>query len=1457
MRIFAGIGGLLADLTYGKTSQGEDTEGTSQSNAAGSGTKESTSTKFPRSLERSCGSSSKVSQRESDVDEIEEVDGFPGRRGGVKRGREQVDGLDFPSAKRKAWPIEGERRLVGRDGAFSTEKAVGRPTSESNHGVLFKGTNGRSVGRGFRPVDTLNKQHHALPAPGNRIDAPRRGMISVNGHVVKPLETGKATDRSPMSSRVGSNVQRESFRNLNPSNARAKGPNTEPSPKKQKVEHLGSTNGVKSDPVDLTEPDDDEAFITAKVRNFVGSAAHSTSSHRSSPHHSSPAPPPQRVRTAVDGTGCNNAFANSNEYYKSGKPKSSRHKSGPRGTRNPSQTPSVISLTPANGAGPRHSGDRAAPVTWGDSESVGVQSRSKGARERRISQTAPMQLIHLDDSMENLATGKVLQGSDADLKDASRVLSLNAEVRWHTEKQHKAGVQPRPNSRGREMLLERGTSGWRTELGKHDRETEQKKLDQTFVRDPPARALANGAKARDSVRDKLKIASAAGSPFATEAVDTSLSSVDELQSGNTIISQALRSISPNGKQSGAARAGTPSDLKPTKFTLSEKSKNRQQAAKEAAQQDDERLSVTPIAIYTVACCSVNRAGRIVYDARSKKHDIYDGDLPVVLPGGGIVAIGRQEAHKIILSKDSPRVYLMGGSTRVSNGRICIAFRDSQDVDWFHERLMLVTEDSIAIENLSADRHEACFAHQSRDIQAAHDKKAKIRANQQTSKIGLHDGGGAVSEDESIQYDDVTTEEQPVRTGRRDAMLAAHVTVSSVGPSAPAMEVRSHYFHQEGGATRRSTREKKFVQVRVQTPSPERWSRLHNPKRWSKPVEYPPQSARRVTVEFGDIERLDEGQFLNDNLISFGLRKIQEEMALEHRESVHFFNSFFYTSLTTKNGRKSLNYESVKKWTKGKDLLSTTYVVVPINIDLHWYVAVICNLDQLKRQAGNDEEEEKQDEDEFAYLKDSVENEVPQMDAHPARDEPVANDSSSPTAEQPTEYTAEMKKLSLASSGPASPVDTEVFEFGENGVVRTTSHHDAEATSTQLDSRPSTAAAKAKKGGKKKLAPAPRKYRPDTPAIITLDSFGLPHTAEVRNLKEYIIREAEDKRGMLVNRDDLYGVSAKGIPQQANFCDCGVYLLAYVEQFAKDPRAFVEKVLSKAMEEDQEFAGFNPSGKRAEIRDVLLGLNETQEVARKEMKKAKSGEKKVEAADTAAVPAAAAAAEKRPAGKAADVKSAAASDLPPAVMAPVLEDATSTRLSAETAAPSLPVEARTASKPARMTKTAASNTKSPAWNTEEGDELDVAPARPLAPAAVSSLMGPAAVDAVHNMDPTRFHDFDEEEMLDGNTDPNVDNSSALNVAPAHLGKDLLVPLEDVLVKDGGTEAQAATTGSLSKEFDAKQSPSEVEAEDDLDEQRSQQPLELSSRLAEVADSQEKVRVVAAAPKRAGTHTKFAA
>ncbi|KAF2483671.1 hypothetical protein BDY17DRAFT_250329, partial [Neohortaea acidophila] len=280
------------------------------------------------------------------------------------------------------------------------------------------------------------------------------------------------------------------------------------------------------------------------------------------------------------------------------------------------------------------------------------------------------------------------------------------------------------------------------------------------------------------------------------------------------------------------------------------------------------------------------------------------------------------------------------------------------------------------------------------------------------------------------------------------------------------ETESRYFQSLLDEPRRSTRPSKPVKLRSPTPpKPVRWTEVNQIERWSHSVVYPPEGAtRRVTVDFQDLERLDEGELLNDNIISFALRQAEENMAPEHKDKVHFFNSFFYEALTKKNGKKGFFYEAVQRWTKNKDLFNIPYIVVPINIDLHWFVAIICNLNTLART-------------------------------------------------------------------PAITIDDE-------------------EDNTEMLDNPTPA------------PPPPRKFDINAPTIISLDSLGLAHSGETRNLKDYINAEAESKRGMAVASKDLQGMTAKGIPEQTNFCDCGVYLVGYIQEFVKDPKKFVNKVLQR-------------------------------------------------------------------------------------------------------------------------------------------------------------------------------------------------------------------------------------------------------------------------------------------------------
>ncbi len=126
--------------------------------------------------------------------------------------------------------------------------------------------------------------------------------------------------------------------------------------------------------------------------------------------------------------------------------------------------------------------------------------------------------------------------------------------------------------------------------------------------------------------------------------------------------------------------------------------------------------------------------------------------------------------------------------------------------------------------------------------------------------------------------------------------------------------------------------------------------------WTKPLIYPPQGPKRATVEFHDLERLDEGEFLNDNLVSFYLRYLEHQLEQENPEiakKIYFFNTYFYASLSKAPRGQRINYEMVQRWTSKVDLFTYDYIVVPINENAHWYLAIICNLSHIRRVFSKD------------------------------------------------------------------------------------------------------------------------------------------------------------------------------------------------------------------------------------------------------------------------------------------------------------------------------------------------------------------------------------------------------------------------------------------------------------------------------------------------------------------------
>lgn len=70
------------------------------------------------------------------------------------------------------------------------------------------------------------------------------------------------------------------------------------------------------------------------------------------------------------------------------------------------------------------------------------------------------------------------------------------------------------------------------------------------------------------------------------------------------------------------------------------------------------------------------------------------------------------------------------------------------------------------------------------------------------------------------------------------------------------------------------------------------------------MKYPNTEQVDVVIKSNDLLCLRDGEFLNDNIISFYLKYIQNELlSKEDRDRTHIFDTFFYEKLTQKANTK--------------------------------------------------------------------------------------------------------------------------------------------------------------------------------------------------------------------------------------------------------------------------------------------------------------------------------------------------------------------------------------------------------------------------------------------------------------------------------------------------------------------------------------------------------------------------
>ncbi|OAX82759.1 hypothetical protein ACJ72_02896 [Emergomyces africanus] len=537
----------------------------------------------------------------------------------------------------------------------------------------------------------------------------------------------------------------------------------------------------------------------------------------------------------------------------------------------------------------------------------------------------------------------------------------------------------------------------------------------------------------------------------------------------------------------------------------------------------------------------------------------------------------------------------------------VKFRDKGS-KWMETMFKRVLKDARGIRQLSVSKRESP-QHDQIGITVeplTHPKRQKLSES-------LRDSDGTIrkdSSDHTLHSPGPSTNGQPFTAilshSHPDMDTARTIPIKTYNPPASSRVTRSQ--KQRLPTTIDSDHES--------LPSP-----MRDTCKWLKPLVYPAQGKKKAEVEFHDLERLGDGEYLNDNLIGFYLRFLEHHMERNRPDlaaRVYFFNSFFFASLTnTPKGRRAINYQVVEKWTRNVDIFSYDYIVVPINENAHWYMAIICNLPALCDTKSGAEREEPEG-DNLADDPPHRPGSASLADQNTGQGESVSRAGGDGSAVAQTSGKGKEQLLqqgfvsmSLSDNGdeayaeqndtshsnePESPLKNEWPDESENGPPVSIVQTEEEANIS-----PRTDQLKLLRSGKRRdsgtsIRKSSRKFQcdPKQPVIITFDSLGCSRYPTIRALRLYLEEEGKAKRSLTIDAKGIVGMVAQPIPHQPNFWDCGLYLLAYLEKFMWDPDTFITKLVRKEMNEYEDWPPMKSRVLRRRLRNFLLELHDEEE-----------------------------------------------------------------------------------------------------------------------------------------------------------------------------------------------------------------------------------------------------------------------
>ncbi|GIY58462.1 hypothetical protein CDAR_31522, partial [Caerostris darwini] len=328
---------------------------------------------------------------------------------------------------------------------------------------------------------------------------------------------------------------------------------------------------------------------------------------------------------------------------------------------------------------------------------------------------------------------------------------------------------------------------------------------------------------------------------------------------------------------------------------------------------------------------------------------------------------------------------------------------------------------------------------------------------------------------------------------------------------------------------------------------------------------PPPQTGGIVITNEDLVCLNDGEFLNDAIIDFYLKYIfNEKLTASQREKTHIFSSFFYPRLTHKPDRQRPGDDSmktvqvrrhnqVKTWTRHVDIFSKDFIIIPVNQNVHWFLAIICYPGKVP-EVSNTQSQSKS-EIKVAKSNDSVTSTIDQevgnksviiKELNCSGDDVFGQDDTSDTSDGNSSYLVEEPP----DSDEASP--------------------DIPDSSTHPDGQ----------------------QRREMPCICIFDSLSGPNRWRIpATLREYLEMEWKMKKGTkkIFDRNTMQGFIMK-CPQQNNFSDCGTYLLQFVESFFENPIPYFANPMPDLT---NWFSEPKISKKRQELRDLILSIHQEQ------------------------------------------------------------------------------------------------------------------------------------------------------------------------------------------------------------------------------------------------------------------------